>query len=491
MSCPSEEKSLRVFPINEQPVDEQGRYILYWMTAQRRLRSNFALERAATWSRHLQKPLLVFEGLRCDYPWASDRIHAFVLNGMRDNLAQAAKANMTYFPWLERAVGQGKGLLRALAQDACVVITDHYPCFFLPHMVQAAGRKLMCRLESVDSNCITPLASHGRAFPTAHSLRRHLQKNLRPYLLEFPATEPIAEAWTQNLAPLPQAIVGPWAPLTAQELENIPALLRELPINHQIPVVPQTPGGSLEAGKRLTHFVSQKMFRYIEDRNQPMAEVATGLSPRLHFGHISPFEVVQAVLDHEGWNPGMLSESTRGSREGWWGLSAPAESFLDQVITWRTLGYNTCHYVPNYDKYESLPEWARITLELHASDPRPSLYTLEELDQAQTHDPIWNAAQRQLRTDGIIHNYMRMLWGKKIVEWSASARAALTVMIELNNRYALDGRDPNSYSGIFWVLGRHDRAWGPERPIFGKVRYMSSDSTRRKLRLKDYLEKWS
>ena len=176
-----------------------------------------------------------------------------------------------------------------------------------------------------------------------------------------------------------------------------------------------------------------------------------------------------------------------GSREGWWGAAPEVESFLDELITWREVGYNMCALTDNFDQYESLPEWARTTLEQHAGDPREYIYTLEEFESAATHDELWNAAQNQLVREGRIHNYLRMLWGKKIFEWSPSAPEALDVLIELNNKYALDGRNPNSYSGIFWCLGRYDRAWGPERPVYGKIRYMSSDNTARKVKVKDYV----
>ena len=162
------------------------------------------------------------------------------------------------------------------------------------------------------------------------------------------------------------------------------------------------------------------------------------------------------------------------------------------MITWRELGYNFTHnHLETYDKLSSLPTWAKTTIAEHKEDTRPTLYSLEELAQSQTHDPIWNAAQTQLRTEGIIHNYLRMLWGKKIYEWSKDADTAVQYLIELNNRYALDGRNPNSYSGIFWIVGRFDRAWGPVRPIFGKLRYMSSESTKRKLKLKSYISRYS
>jgi deoxyribodipyrimidine photo-lyase len=176
---------------------------------------------------------------------------------------------------------------------------------------------------------------------------------------------------------------------------------------------------------------------------------------------------------------------------GFWGMHEAAESFLDQLVTWRELGFNRCALTVDPGPYESLPDWARETLEEHAGDERPYVYWLEQLERAETHDELWNAAQNQLRADGRIHNYLRMLWGEKILHWSESPRAALDVMFGLNDRYALDGRDPSSISGITWVLGRHDRPWGPEREVFGKVRFISSANTRRKLRVDAYAERWN
>ena len=170
-------------------------------------------------------------------------------------------------------------------------------------------------------------------------------------------------------------------------------------------------------------------------------------------------------------------------------MDESSEAFLDELVTWRELGYNMAAHRPDYRDYASLPEWARSSLASHREDPRQYLYSVEQFEQAETHDPLWNAAQTQLREEGVIHNYLRMLWGKKILEWTKSPEEAAEVMIELNNRYALDGCDPNSYSGIYWCLGRYDRAWGPERPIFGKIRYMTSENTARKYSVRNYI-KW-
>ncbi|MNY17962.1 Deoxyribodipyrimidine photo-lyase [compost metagenome] len=250
-------------------------------------------------------------------------------------------------------------------------------------------------------------------------------------------------------------------------------------------------GGHSSASEVLDTFLNTNLRRYDEARNVPDEAASSGLSIHLHWGHISAHEVFARLMRHEGWTPANLSSKPTGQRHGWWGASPEAESFLDELITWRELSFNTCAYLPNYDRYESLPEWAQATLDKHTADPRPVRYTLADFEAARTHDPLWNAAQRQLVREGRIHNYLRMLWGKKILEWSASPREALDTLIQLNNKYALDGRDPNSYGGIFWTLGRYDRPWGPERPIFGTIRYMSSENTARKVSVKEYLRRYA
>jgi len=266
--------------------------------------------------------------------------------------------------------------------------------------------------------------------------------------------------------------------------------LASIPIDHDVGVVSQR-GGRFEGQKILNQFLEYRLGHYSEKRNQPEEDMTSGLSPYLHFGHISVHQVFQQLVERENWFFGRLSEKTTGSRAGWWGMSEPAEAFLDELVTWRELGFNMCWQRDDYDQYPSLPDWALTTLKTHEMDERPYHYTLSELEHGKTHDALWNATQTQLKREGRIHNYLRMLWGKKILEWSVTPRMALEAMIQLNNKYALDGRDPNSYSGIFWVLGRYDRAWGPERPIFGKVRYMSSKNTARKVRVKNYIENYA
>jgi deoxyribodipyrimidine photo-lyase len=250
-------------------------------------------------------------------------------------------------------------------------------------------------------------------------------------------------------------------------------------------------GGSVAAQQTLRDFVSERLMRYADERNQPESAVSSGLSPYLHFGHMSTHQVFAEIARLEGWSYERLAPVTSGKRSGWWGMDRNAEAFLDQLVTWRELGFNMCWRQDNHDRYESLPQWALDTLAKHASDPRVYLYSLPDFEEGRTHDALWNAAQMQLVREGRIHNYLRMLWGKKILEWAASPEDTVQIMIHLNNKYALDGRDPNSYSGIFWCLGRYDRPWGPERPIFGTVRYMSSENTARKVNVKSYIAKYA
>ncbi|CAA9305748.1 MAG: Deoxyribodipyrimidine photolyase, type II, partial [uncultured Gemmatimonadaceae bacterium] len=198
------------------------------------------------------------------------------------------------------------------------------------------------------------------------------------------------------------------------------------------------------------------------------------------------------VAAAEGWTPDRVAGKTpTGKREGWWGMSANGDAFLEELLTWRELSYNTAFYVDRHDAFESLPPWAQTTLAQHAGDPRAEIFSLEELEAGATYDALWNATQGQLREDGRIHNYLRILWGKKFLEWTPRPEDALAAMLAINNRWALDGRNPNSTSGITWVMGRYDRPWGPERPVIGKVRPMSSEATARKVNVTRYIERYT
>jgi deoxyribodipyrimidine photo-lyase len=403
---------------------------------------------------------------------------------MADNNAAFAAAQVSYYPYVEPVLGAGKGLLEALGQQAALVVTDDFPAFFIPRAAGAASRRVSVRMEAVDSSGLLPVRSTHRSFLAAASFRRFLQANLPEHLTEFPSANPLDRAELPRAVDLPEDVTSRWPPTGLRDMarRNIAAL----PIDHRVRPVAST-GGTTQARRVLGRFVTASLGQYVDERNEPSSRATSGLSPYLHFGHISAHEVFSAVVQAEDWSPARLAPTTDGRRSGWWGMSASAEAFLDQLVTWRELAFNTCATNPQFDSYSSLPEWARRSLDVHASDRRPVIYTLEQMEAAETHDPVWNAAQSQLSRQGVIHNYMRMLWGKKIIEWSPDPREALHRMIELNDRYALDGRDPNSYSGIFWCLGRYDRPWFPERPIFGTVRFMSSASTARKFDLRRYL----
>jgi deoxyribodipyrimidine photo-lyase len=451
---------LRVEACNHAPLRPDGDYVLYWMIAARRTSWNFGLQRAVERASELRKPLVVLEPLNVDYRWASHRFHQFVLDGMQSNARQFRGKPVLYHPYVEPEPGAGKGLLQALARRACVVVTDDFPCFMLPKLVAAAAGKVDVLLEKVDSNGLLPLRATDRVFTTAFSFRRFLQKHLAPHLLETPTPDPLSGLRLPRLKALPAEILRRW-PAAA-----FPVDLSALPIDDSVKPT-ATRGGEEAAQQALDRFIADRLPSYPEHRNDPEREGTSGLSPYLHFGHVSAHQIHARLAKRK------------------------AGEFLDQLVTWRELGFNMSSKRSDYDRYSSLPHWCRKTLEDHASDPRPIRYTLEECETAATHDPLWNAAQVQLVREGHIHNYLRMLWGKKILQWSASPEQALEIMIELNNKYALDGRDPNSYSGIFWILGRYDRAWGPVRPIFGKIRYMTSENTARKHRVKEYLTRYA
>ncbi|HMD40962.1 MAG TPA: hypothetical protein VKH15_16875 [Candidatus Acidoferrum sp.] len=480
---------IRIRDCNGEPVRAGGKYIVYWMIASRRLRFNFALDRALEHSRELRKPLVIFEALRCGYRWASDRLHRFVIDGMAHNAAICGSRGVFYYPYVEASAGAGAGLLEALAAEACLVVTDDYPCFFLPRMVEAAAKKLSVRLEAVDSNGLLPLRGTDQAFLTAHAFRRFLQKTLPAHLAEFPFADPPAKV-ALPIASLPKAITARWPAASAALLSGEPASLAAIPIDHAVPPA-KIRGGHQRATELMKEFFESKLGGYAERRNEPDADFASGLSPYLRFGHISVHEIFGELVRREKWKPEKLALRGNGSREGWWNMSANAESFLDELVTWREVGFNFASHHGDHGRYESLPEWALKTLQKHARDERAYVYTLEQFESAATHDLLWNAAQTQLVREGRMHNYLRMLWGKKILEWSLTPQQAVEILVHLNNKYALDGRDPNSYSGIFWCLGRYDRPWGPERPIFGTVRYMSSENTARKFSVKNYLRKYA
>lgn len=476
----------RLYTLNDRPVRPERGIVVYWMTSARRLSHNFALERAVAHAIAFARPLVILEALRCGYEHASDRLHAFVLEGMAEHAAALHAGPVRYYPYVEPASGAGSGLIAAVAAHASIVVTDWYPAFFLPRMIESAARQVDCRMEAVDSNGLLPVRLAGRAIPTAHGFRSHLQKQLRAQLPRWPEGTPLAALADSRRAEIPAAILARWPAASGPALSR--RALAALPIDHTVAPVEQR-GGTAAARARLRAFVENGLAHYANEHHQPERDATSRLSAWLHFGHLSAHEVFDAVMSREKWTSRKLGSASRGAREGWWNARAAAEAFLDQLITWRELSFNTCAFVQGYDRFDSLPVWAQRTLAAHRGDPRDHIYSLARFDAAETHDPLWNAVQRQLVREGWFHGYMRMLWGKKILEWTRTPEDALAVMAHLMNRYSLDGRDPNAWAGFGWVLGRYDRPW-PEREVFGQVRYMSSANTARKLRVREYLSRY-
>lgn len=477
----------RVRILNDAPAKPTAPYVLYWMQMYRRLEYNHALEYAVERANELQKPLLIFEGLNCDYPWASDRHHRFILDGMKEHQDAASKKDLNYFGYVEVSPGGGRGLLRWLAKDAVMVISDDYPAFVSRTHNEQTAQRVTVPYVVVDSNGIIPLSLSRKAPYSAYEFRRLMQKRFAESFLSVPKKDPLSALRNRERIVLHREVRKRWP---EADLQDLPALLKKVRIDHSVPPCPIS-GSRVSALRQLRKFAAHGLLRYAEQRNHPDLNGTSGLSPYLHFGKISAHEVVMSVLKKQPAKWSLASLRYRnGSREGFWNGNPSIDAFLDQLITWREVGFHFCRHTPNYDQFESLPSWASIALAKHTKDWRSHLYSLEEFETGKTHDSLWNAAQRQLLREGTIHNYLRMLWGKKILEWTSDPKTALEIMIRLNDRYALDGRDPNSYSGIFWVLGRFDRPWGPERPVYGMVRYMSSENTARKVKVKEYLKRY-
>ena len=479
---------VRVRAANSAPIRPERAYILYWMTAARRTHHNVALDRALALAHTLDRPLVVLEALRVGYRWASARHHRFVLDGMADNRARFAAAGIAYHAYVEPVDGAGRGLVDALAASACVVVADDWPAFFLGRMLSAAAARADVRVEAVDGNGLFPMRAATKEHQRAVDFRRMLQRTLPDYLSDVPRADPL-EAHGTRAGEIPENVLRQWPAASATLLGGDAESLAAIPVDASVAPGPVR-GGAVAAEARLAAWLDTGLDAYAEARSDPDADAASRLSPWLHFGHIGTHGVFAALTRREGWTAARLGAERRGAKDGFWGVSPSGDAFLDELVTWRELAMHTAVHRPGFEAYDSLPDWARRVLAERADDPRPTRYDLDALDAARTHDRVWNAAQRQLVREGRMPNYLRMLWGKKVLEWSARPEIAFETLVHLNNRYAVDGRDPSSYAGIAWIFGRYDRPWAPKRPIFGSIRYMSSDSTVKKLHLKRWLTAW-
>ncbi len=480
--------SKRVFNRYSSDPNPEGDYVLYWMQINRRFQYNFALEYAVAWANKLNKPLLIFEAFSCDYPWATARSHMFMMQGMKEHLDYAEQQDLNYLSFVEKKPGQYDQLLRRLARDASVLITDEYPVFIMKERNEYYPDQFKIPYISVDSNGLIPLGLTEKDPYSAYFFRKIMQKHFVEAYTNPPQKNPLSLLNNRKLSELPSSFFE-GLPDSNKVFNAIPEFIEELNINHNVKPV-EWHGSRQAALGMLGQFIKNGLLEYDEKRNDPDEKKTSNLSPWLHFGKISAYEIVKAVFQHqpEKWDLDKVTYNN-GSTGGFFNGNPNIDSFLDEIITWREVGFHFAHHREDYDQFESLPDWALKTLKEHQKDPREWEYSYEQLEQSQTHDEVWNAAQTQLRKEGIIHNYLRMLWCKKVIEWTPDPNTALKYLINLNNTWAIDGRDPNSYSGIFWCFGRFDRAW-QERPILGKIRYMTSHNTKKKVKLKQYLNQF-
>jgi deoxyribodipyrimidine photo-lyase len=432
--------------------DSEGTCVVYWMQRAQRGVDNLALDLAVGAANALRKPVVVFFAPR-PFPPANLRHYAFLVQGIPDMAEALEKRNiglvLRRFP--------DHSLLKFCEEvRPALVVGDENPIRQARGWRETVANKLKIPLWTVDADVIVPSKLLEKEQYAAFIIRRRLQAQLKHFVV--PSAKPKAKiAWTK-----PRNVRGSTPDMDVSDLT------KGWNIDRSVEPVAARRGGSREGMRLLKEFVQHKLANYVRDRNHPEREGTSRLSPYLHFGHISPITVALAVEKADvPW--------------------AVKDAFLNQVITWRELSVNLVHFNPNYDNFECGESWAHRTLTAHAGDPRPVLYTEAQLENAETHDPLWNAAQMQMVATGWMHNYVRMYWGKKILEWTKSPAQAHQIAVLLNDKYEIDGRDPNGYAGIAWsIVGKFDRPWF-ERPIFGQVRYMSGASTGKKFDSKKYI----
>jgi deoxyribodipyrimidine photo-lyase len=437
----------RVRALNDRPVRKAGEFALLWLHGQRRIRNNLAFAHAQRAANELGRPLVVYEGLRNDYPYASARFHRFVLEGAADTATDCEAQGVAYAFFLQTPRSP-RGVLHGLAARAALVVADWLPHFVHPAQATALAARASCRVEAVDAAGVAPLAFFPRAEVAARTLRPKLLRLLPQLLQPIPRVPARAtrkrrfdwgfDPWTGA----PDAGVQ----TSGVSMEVPPAAVR---------------GGRAAGLRRMKEFLRSQLTGYAEERNDPAADRTSGLSPYLHFGHVGAAEIALAA------------QKTGGP-------PADLDAFLEELLVRRELAYNAVA------REARVPGWAAGTLHEHEKDPRPALPSDAELESARTPSPLWNAMQTQLVREGRIHGWLRMLWGKTVLLWSRNQVEALRRIAWLNDKYALDGRDAVSQSNFLWCLGLHDRPF-PTRPVFGTVRSMSLASAERKRDLSSYL----
>ena len=429
----------------------RGKRVLYWMQASQRAEGNHALEYAAMAANELGKPLHVFFGVSDGYPEANERHYAFMIEGLREVRRSLDRRGIDMVIQ-HRAPDEGAA---ELARDACLTVVDRGYTRIQREWRARAASRIDCPLLQVESDVVVPVeVASSKEEYSAATFRRKLSKKIKEYLL--PVGETVLRKETA------------WRGVDRFDVEDVDGALARLSIDRSVSRFAAGPRGGTEAASALLDdFLADRLDDYPEARNDPVADATSHMSPYLHFGQISPLSIALRVIEAGG--PG-------------------CEAYLEELIVRRELSMNFVTYNDRHDRFEALPEWCRKTLAGHRKDRREYLYGLREFEEARTHDPYWNAAQREMVVTGRMHGYMRMYWGKKVLEWSKTPEEAYRVALLLNNKYETDGRDPNGYAGVAWCFGKHDRPWG-ERPVFGNVRYMNDRGLRRKFDADAYVRK--
>ena len=426
--------------------------VIYWMQRDQRAHDNWALIYAQKTALEKSADLYVVFNFVPDFLEAANRQYDFLLYGLKEVEAELLKYNI---PFIALTGDPVKELPRFIDQvDASILVTDFNPLKNVLQWKLDISKRIKIPIHEVDAHNIVPynLASNKLEF-AAYTIRPKIEKYLPVFLENIPRLIKIAK----NNVTLPQ---NDW-----QKIRNI------LKIDNSVSPVDWIIPGEKAAAKALKNFIDKKFIKYSSLRNDPNARMTSGLSPYLHFGQISAQRIALIIQP--------LIENKESHK-----------SFLEELIIRRELSDNYCFYNPNYDSFEGFPEWAKHTLNNHRKDKRKYIYSVSQFENSQTHDALWNAAQNEMVRSGKMHGYLRMYWAKKILEWSSSPENAIHTAILLNNKYELDGRDPNGYAGIAWSIGGvHDRAW-PEREIFGKIRYMNYNGCKKKFDVKKYIDTW-
>ena len=453
-----------------------GTFVLYWMHNAVRAHENPALDAARLTAEELGLPLLVYHAISERYPFASDRLHTFMLEGARDVQREFAEKRIHYVFHLERDGHRGP-YLKQLADRAAVVITEDVPVKPLTDWLARLVESTSTPIWAVDSSCVVPMPLMGKAYTRAFEFRNATASLYQERL----GLEPSQMGCPDHQSGSPGAEVSAFtADQTNEMLGNLPfetldlqtadlaELIGHCHIDHSVGPVPHTRGGSVQGYERWDRFKKHNLRAYARLRNNALTDGVSRMSAYLHFGMVSPFRIARETLQTGG---------------------AGAEKYLDELIVWRELAWAFCFYRPDHDTLSAIPEWARETLEDHQSDKRPALHDWETLARGETGDALWDAAQKSLLMHGELHNNVRMTWGKAILNWTPNAESALTMMIDLNHRYALDGRDPASYGGLLWCLGQFDRPFRPARAILGNVRPRPTHEHAKRLSPAKYLQK--